>query len=132
MQRILLRFRYIMELWAMAFPTVALASALLQGTVIPVDDELLSTLLVPRWIAIFVVCLSLLITTVLSVWLIISLWRRQPKGIFEVRSLSPQFLTGKPTLTLTKRVCPPTILWRLLPVILHSVTSPLLLPCRTH
>jgi len=75
--------RYIMELWAIAFPTAALASALLQGTMLPVEDELLSTLLISTWLAIAVVCLSLVITVVLSIWLLIAFWRRQPKGIFQ-------------------------------------------------
>jgi hypothetical protein len=76
-----------MELWAMAFPTVALASALLQGTMLPLPQEeggLLHTLLVPRWLAIAVVCLSLCINVWLSVWLLISFWRREPKFVFQV------------------------------------------------
>mmetsp|Transcript_22448 Transcript_22448/g.62265 ORF Transcript_22448/g.62265 Transcript_22448/m.62265 type:complete len:498 (+) Transcript_22448:179-1672(+) len=73
--------RYLMELWAVAFPNVALAMALLQATKLPGPSHL-ATLQVPVWLAAFWAVLALLITLILSFWLLIALWRRQPRFVF--------------------------------------------------
>mmetsp|Transcript_30653 Transcript_30653/g.72958 ORF Transcript_30653/g.72958 Transcript_30653/m.72958 type:complete len:315 (+) Transcript_30653:465-1409(+) len=72
--------RYQMDLWATAFPTVALAVALLQASQLPPSGAVgpqaaLHTMLIPEWIAAVATAAALLLTLGLLLWLLLSLWR---------------------------------------------------------